>query len=292
MAEADGDGRPFAAEADGGEQQLADHAGDRRDVELHPATAPVAPDGSPRTAAAPGGSSRTVAGSYTIADAAQLLQVSERTLREWVRSGRIPSLPAIPGERGARIAAGVVEELRQARPLAWDGSHLVDGAAAADGSSKRLAEDAGSSQRIPVEIAGASGATAAGTAQCPPDAAGAPAPAPAAVSGPSGGAGELQAPAVADGPLVAALSGEVSFLREQLVASRQAEEQLRLLLAESTRAVRSLSAALDRPALPAIATAEVTEEGPTAHATAPAVPGVRQEPTAARRRPWWRPWGR
>jgi hypothetical protein len=97
-----------------------------------------------RLAVATGGAERpAVVASYTIADEARLLDVGERTLREWTRSGRIPTLPPIPGERGARIAATVPQELRQARPLAWDGAHLVDGAAAPPGGPQRQAEGGG-----------------------------------------------------------------------------------------------------------------------------------------------------
>lgn len=221
-----------------------------------PRPAVAATDGASRLLAAPPGDpQQPAAGSFTIAEAAGLLGVGERTLREWARAGKIPTLPAIPGERGARIAVATVEELRQARPLAWDGSGLVDGggaprpAAEPDGGERRLAAPPGGDRRQLAAEDGASQPLAA----------------------------------VAGAELVAAvgrerdhLAGEVEFLRRQLEAARQSEAELRVLLGHQAAALRQLT---ERPALAA----------PIEGEAAPIAPET--APPAGRSRRWWRLWG-
>lgn len=70
-----------------------------------------------------------------MSEAALELDIPESTLRLWIRQGKIPVLPPKRGERGVRLTAQTVEELRQASPLAWDGSELVGGEAPGNNSS-------------------------------------------------------------------------------------------------------------------------------------------------------------
>lgn len=52
--------------------------------------------------------------SYLVSEAAERLGIPDRTLREWVRTGKVPSLPPDFGDRGVRIPAQAIEDLRQA----------------------------------------------------------------------------------------------------------------------------------------------------------------------------------
>jgi excisionase family DNA binding protein len=90
--------------------------------------------------------------SFTVAAAAAELGVPERTLREWIRLGKIEALPPRPGERGARISASTLEDLRTTKgeesepsslsvPAADGGNPTANGGnwqqAAAEGNSWR-----------------------------------------------------------------------------------------------------------------------------------------------------------
>jgi hypothetical protein len=95
-----------------------------------------AADGSKwrRQVSVAGGKIRQAAATYSVAAAAQEIGCPERTLREWIRLGKIEAAPPRPGDRGARISAEVLEELRSTR-------------AAAGGSFQQTAAGGGQWQR-------------------------------------------------------------------------------------------------------------------------------------------------
>lgn len=51
--------------------------------------------------------------SYSVAEAAKLLQLSDRTLRSWIAEGKVTSFEPQPPLRGARIHREEVDRLRQ-----------------------------------------------------------------------------------------------------------------------------------------------------------------------------------
>jgi hypothetical protein len=51
--------------------------------------------------------------SYSVAAAAQALAIPERTLRDWVRAGKVVALDPAPSQRGTRIPESAVQELRR-----------------------------------------------------------------------------------------------------------------------------------------------------------------------------------
>lgn len=211
-------------------------------------------------------------GGYLVSEAAQLLDIPERTLREWVRQGKIPVLPPTHGERGARITAETLEELRQARPLTWDGSHLVHPQIPCPVEPRPAADSSSSSGNAPPAAAaaanGSSGSSGGGND-----------PAAAAAAN---GRGEVahqlcelpppgQEPAPADpsevevlrariegaqtaarihGARRADLERENAWLRSRVEHAEEAAQQLRLLLNQSERNVQALTERLtERPAL-------------------------------------------
>jgi excisionase family DNA binding protein len=64
---------------------------------------------------APGYATRPQQASYSVSDAARLLEVPQRTLHGWIAEGKIPSEVPVLGQRGRRIRAEVVETLRRNR---------------------------------------------------------------------------------------------------------------------------------------------------------------------------------
>jgi excisionase family DNA binding protein len=77
------------------------------------------------------------------------------------------------------------------------------------------------------------------------------------------------------------LVGEVDFLREQLQKSRQAEEQMRVLLGQREQTIQALAGVLERQALPPAVEADRAGEGIESAID-----------VTPRRGPWWAPWRR
>jgi excisionase family DNA binding protein len=173
---------------------------------------------------------------YLVSEAAERVGIPERTLRAWIRQGRVPVLAPTEGSRGVRLSAKTLDELRQAKPLTWDGERFLGGTAAAEQQQEGLAA---------AEQQHGSGM-----------------PAEERHGGSTAAAEERQAglPFVAYEELLAAadrerdhLLDEVQFLRRQLEESRQAETQMRVLLGHHAATLRQLT---ERPALPATASVD------------------------------------
>lgn len=62
---------------------------------------------------------------YLVSEAAELLEIPERTLRAWIRQGKVPVLAPTEGSRGVRLSERTVEELRQVKPVTWDGERFL-----------------------------------------------------------------------------------------------------------------------------------------------------------------------
>lgn len=234
--------------------------------------------------------------SYSVAGAAQAIGVPERTLRDWIRAGKVATLEPAPSQRGTRISESAVVELRQT--LAADASGELRRAMAEGGDSERdPAADDGEFQQMSAEegtllIESANGGGEERRAVT------------------DGGDGEAfvemstaALEARLEGAQLAAklhaqryretrtqsvdererllqmverersesrealarVTEEVEFLRQQLQARTDAERELRLLLARTTQTMEQLS---EKPAL-------------VAH-TSSSRPKVR----------WWMPWRR
>jgi hypothetical protein len=56
---------------------------------------------------------------------AELLDIPVRTLRAWIRQGKVPVLAPTEGSRGVRLSDRTLEELRQAKPITWDGERFL-----------------------------------------------------------------------------------------------------------------------------------------------------------------------
>src|ERR1051326_8360926 len=49
--------------------------------------------------------------SYTVADAALVLDIPQRSLRQWIKEGGVPVIPPLIGQRGQRIPAATIREI-------------------------------------------------------------------------------------------------------------------------------------------------------------------------------------
>jgi hypothetical protein len=203
-------------------------------------------------------------------DAARLLGMSERTLRDRVQKGKVP---AIRTDQGYRLATAVVEELRQRGDLAANLGN--PGGSSGTLGTGNAGQPAAGPAADPAGLAALAALLAAIGNERQEDAATL-----AALRAENEGLRaqlaaretertEAQEQAAEVGARNAALeaerghlAGEVDFLRGQLESSRTAEEQLRVLLLRTSEQLSALQARI--PALP--------------------------EPKP--RRPWWRRWER
>lgn len=233
-----------------------------------------------QTAAIPGGQQGGgAARSYSVAGAAQAIGIPERTLRDWIRAGKVATLEPAPSQRGTRIPESAVQELKQT--LAADASGELQRSWAEGGEPEReAAAEGGELRQAPVEE---------GTLRAGPADAGGEERRVAAECGEAESLAEMSPAALEarlEGAQLAAklhaqryretrtqtveererllqmverertesrealerLSDEVGFLREQLAARTDAERELRLLLARTTQTMELMA---EKPALPA-----------------------------------------
>lgn len=149
---------------------------------------------------------------YSVAEAAVVLGVSERTLREWVRSGKAAAHVAPAPQRGKRITLEEVERLRPLVPA----------------DSGRPPQPAGSEQRQPPVDSGEPRQTAAD----------------------SGKLHEVEKALAAAQAELRAVSGERDHLREQIGQHIQAEAEMRVLLLRQSEQITKLQDAQEQKALP------------------------------------------
>src|SRR5687768_13702263 len=62
---------------------------------------------------------------YLVSEAAELLEIPERTLRAWIRQGKVPVLAPTEGSRGVRLSERTLQELRHVKPVTWDGERFL-----------------------------------------------------------------------------------------------------------------------------------------------------------------------
>jgi excisionase family DNA binding protein len=88
-------------------------------------------------------------GGFTIPEAASRLGVPERSLRQWVREGRVPIIPPLIGQRGARIAASTVETLLAAGAAGDGGNTGMSGksGSSTDGNTGAIGMDGGTGSK-------------------------------------------------------------------------------------------------------------------------------------------------
>jgi len=200
---------------------------------------------------------------FLVSEAALALDIPESTLRLWIRQRKVPVLPPKRGERGIRLTAETVAELRQSTPLAWDGSHLVGGEPANNSNSSN--NDSGTDSDIISSISNNSRDSNNSNDN-------------------SSRIVELEAELARvrgrlDGAQTACrvhaarrteAEKIISFLQGQIAERTEAEAQLRVLLGQQGVA---LLKALERMALPPAEEGTITVE-------------------ARPVRPWWKRWGR
>jgi excisionase family DNA binding protein len=190
-----------------------------------------------------GGSGGGSGTSYTVAEAAQRIGVSERTVRDWIRLGKVAADRVTQTPRGTLLSRALVEELRQARPSVSSTSDV-----SLDGSGSGSSGSSGGSGTTMAAAAAAAEDVDRGL-HSRQDGSG------------SGGGSELAGlRARLEGYRVATkihaqrrreegelLRADVSFLRAHLQQARDSERELRLLLAQTTK---MLQQATEKPALP------------------------------------------
>lgn len=199
-----------------------------------------------------------MAAEFTIQAAAEQLGIPSRTLRDWVKAGKVTTHAALPPARGVRISPEELERLRLvvAERVANSGEVRRD----SEGRTAAGGED-------PVR-------TAAGDGEVRQDA--------AAVE-----LATLRTQLAAANTTIEAVTEERDFLRERLVESEKGEAELRVLLLNSQQA---LQAAEERLALPT--------EVPAPPAPGPDPEPPKREwwqappSTETPARPWWKFWGR
>lgn len=244
--------------------------------------------GSHRIAAPPHGpAAEQQERSYLVREAADIVGIPERTIHAWIKQGRIPVLAPPRGQRGVRLSAKTLDELREAKPLQWDGERFLGEIESAPPQQRITASATSPQSSNPAVAPPHSSSTAAGPQQsssvaAPPQTGPVgPVSLPPAIAA---RISELEAEVArlrekADGAQTAcrvhaARRAEteriVTFQQQQMEHSRQAEVQLRVLLGQQGMA---LLKALERMALPPAES-----------------PAIEAEP--AQRRPWWRRWGR
>lgn len=167
---------------------------------------------------------------YLVSEVAVELGVAESTVRLWIRRGLVPTVGTAP----ARIAVEVLEQLKHARPLQFDGARLVgdDGNDDDDDDDRRQ---------------------------------GGPA-APRVADDDDDGDD--------DDDLLAHLRAEVTFLRQQLDVRAEEARELRALLAHQARALVAVTERPALPPVEATATIieEVAPEVAPPAQEAPAAP--------------------
>jgi excisionase family DNA binding protein len=62
---------------------------------------------------------------YLVSEAAELLEIPERTLRAWIRQGKVPVLAPTEGSRGVRLSERTLQEMRHVKPVTWDGERFL-----------------------------------------------------------------------------------------------------------------------------------------------------------------------
>src|SRR5688572_133998 len=62
---------------------------------------------------------------HLVSEAAELLEIPERTLRAWIRQGKVPVLAPTEGSRGVRLSERTLQELRHVKPVTWDGERFL-----------------------------------------------------------------------------------------------------------------------------------------------------------------------
>lgn len=153
-----------------------------------------------------------MAADYSVAEAAVELGISERTLREWVRTGKAASFQSPPPQRGKRLTAEEVDRLRPLVPA----------------TSGNQPQPAGSTERQPPVDSG-------GQQQAAAD---------------SGKLHELErALAVAEAEL-RAVTSDRDFLRGQVDRHATAEAELRVLMLRQSEQIQALQMAQEQKALP------------------------------------------
>lgn len=75
------------------------------------------------------------AATYSVAESALILGIPTRTLHQWIKDGKITTRPPELGERGVRLVAATVENLRHTRAAASSGEQP----AAASSRSQQMA---------------------------------------------------------------------------------------------------------------------------------------------------------
>lgn len=223
---------------------------------------------------------------YAVADAARLLGVHERTLRQWIHEAKVPARLPPTGRRGTFIEAAVLQQLKSAPPT-WLRLHYT---------KEALAEGRLAPEFAPV-VDPVTGPAPEASPVAPPlsvkEAVAESSPIPVAVSDPVSGknldpvsdpvsektsdpvSDPLPDPtsvkvleAKLDGAQTAVrlhaerrrtLEGEVTFLKDRLVQAEQEGRELRLLIAQSVQAQQRTAdeltylreLAVPKPALPA-----------------------------------------
>jgi excisionase family DNA binding protein len=212
---------------------------------------------------------RQAAATYSVAEAAALLSLPERTLREWIRLGKVEALPPRPGERGQRIPAAILEELREMRGESIGESPRWD-PAAAGGKWQQTAAVSSERQRQPA-AGDESEARIPSTHGVSPDAAGETGNtvSPVLLRAAEEKAALLQAERDRLLEHMGHLRAQLEVRAEELRRRDAAEGELRKLLLVSQQLAHELSQQLEQRALP----------------PAP-------DPEPARRVRWWHLWRR
>lgn len=232
-----------------------------------------------QAAAMPGGpQGGGAARSYSVADAAQAIGVPERTLRDWIRAGKVATLEPAPSQRGTRIPESAVLELRETlaadagcelgRAVGWGSGESRQEAAADDGELPQVsaeegiqlaqsANGGGEEQRVAAENGDAGALSEMSTAALEARLEGAQLAAKLhaqryretrtqSVDERERLLQMVERERTESREALARVTEEVEFLREQLQARTDAERELRLLLARTTQTMEQLA---EKPAL-------------------------------------------
>jgi excisionase family DNA binding protein len=212
--------------------------------------------------------------SCTVAEAAQRIGVSERTVRDWIRLGKVSADRVTQTPRGTLLSWALVEELRQARPsVSSTGDVSLDGGGSSGSGGTTMAAAAAAAEDVDHGLhsrrdgssssSGSGGTTMAAAAAAAEDVdhgLHSRRDGSSSSSGSGGGSELTELRARLEGYRVATkihaqrrreegalLRADVSFLRAHLQQARDSERELRLLLAQTTK---MLQQATEKPALP------------------------------------------